>query len=127
MQGWGLPAFGFPAFRIVPGTPSPIQTHRETSHIRLVALILARSSRSIRPLRWRHGPYARIWVDVVILTFIRASAMLPAMTSLRQTGYGMLSAYANLCQPKNDFPSISIRRARESSSKSIQRIAGKKS
>ena len=61
MQGWGLPAFGFPAFRIVPGTPSPIQTHRETSHIRLVALLLARSSRSLRPLRGRHGPYARIW------------------------------------------------------------------
>ncbi len=43
---------------------------------------------------------------VVILTAIGASAMLLALTSLRQTGYGMLLARVGRCGPKCDFLSM---------------------
>lgn len=42
----------------------------------------------------------------VFLTLIPVSATLFAMTSLRQTGYGMISALAGRCRSKSDFLSI---------------------
>ena len=42
----------------------------------------------------------------MILTFIPAYARLIPLTSLFQTGSGMLSTYAGRCQPKSDFLSI---------------------
>jgi tRNA(Met) C34 N-acetyltransferase TmcA len=42
----------------------------------------------------------------VLLTFFSDSAMLLAMTTLRQTGSGMITARAYRGRPKSDFLSI---------------------
>jgi len=44
----------------------------------------------------------------LVHTNIPVSAMHPAMTSLRQTGSGLLSPRAGRCGPKSDFPSITL-------------------
>jgi hypothetical protein len=48
------------------------------------------------------GWHCRGW----LLPFIPASGMLLSMTSVSQTGSGMLSARAGRCLPKSDFLSV---------------------
>jgi hypothetical protein len=49
---------------------------------------------------------AGLWRSNLVLKFLPDSATLPSMTSLLQTGFGMISAYAGRCRPKSDFLSI---------------------